>query len=941
MRNVYGYSSSSPARQPEGPKSSLSLILRIVLAGCSLVASATLAFVLLLHVHSAAHADPTLIQTQVPAINQSYGADPWDIKFDKSGHIWVAEPQCDVNVGAFPICSHTVQSGIIEYSVAGFNNGVQPLNKLVEPTTYTSPFFLAFDSSGNLWFSEPVSNSIGEYDTGGNWHQWTVPTAQASPLDLTFDQYGHLWFTELGASQIGEFDPATQGFNEYPTPTANSRPYGITGPDPTTNSIWFTENNGNVHRIGQLTPNSDGTIKNNHISEYLTNISCPGSNCITPHLITYDKTGNIWWSEGYDGALGKLVISQAADGTNNGVTEYHVPPVCPPVCSSHISGIAVDSNGTVWFDDALSSRYGSFTPSNPPASQFNMYVIGGCVTNNTHPHDGLTVDSNNNVWISEEFANTLAEAQPGNVSNPTPCPTSSPTSSPTASPSPSPSPSPTLSPSPSPSPTATGTPPPTLQPGPVNKTWYFAEGRVGAGFTEYLSLDNPTSAACAVGITYLYTPDRGTPLTKTVSVTVAANSRYEEGVDGDLGTYPTGPGVTDSAIVSVNTGTTPGCPGIVAERPMYYNTQGNSLGANSTSDVLGVTHLGTTFYLADVATGPQNGGKYSSFITILNPPGAPTASVTATYYANGKSIGTDTANVAGGTRGTIFPNNHSPALPPHVSVVISSSQPVAVERPTYFSNVSENNAGTVSGGADVIGVQSLSNDWLFAEGYTGRGFQENLVIANLDPANTAATVTIKLELSTGPITEQPITVQPGTQLIWNVSTAAYGQNVSAEITSSGAKIVAEREMFFHYDHIGDGRVLQAIGGTDVLGQMGPAGQSLYSFAEGYVNTNYDEWLTLQNPTATSETIWVTLYNALGHMYTFSINVNPNTRATVDIVQVVFANLYHNGDGFRGLEVAMTVQTTSTAGGPFVAERPMYSNVNGIQGGTDIIGYTGG
>jgi hypothetical protein len=25
----------------------------------------------------------------------------------------------------------------------------------------------------------------------------------------------------------------------------------------------------------------------------------------------------------------------------------------------------------------------------------------------------------------------------------------------------------------------------------------------------------------------------------------------------------------------------------------------------------------------------------------------------------------------------------------------------------------------------------------------------------------------------------------------------------------------------------------------------------------------------------------------------------------------------------------------------VAERPMYSNVNGIQGGTDIIGYIGG
>ena len=491
-------------------------------------------------------------------------------------------------------------------------------------------------------------------------------------------------------------------------------------------------------------------------------------------------------------------------------------------------------------------------------------------------------------------------------------------------------------------PSPTGTPLPTLKSGPVNKTWYFAEGRVGAGFTEYLSMDNPTSNACTVDIIYLYTPDRGNPLTKTVAVNIPANSRYEEGVDGDLGTSPTGHGVTDSAIVTVDNSVTgtPNCTGIVAERPMYYTSQGNSLGANSTSDVLGVTTLAKTFYIADVATGALDGGKFSSFITILNPPGGQLATVTASYYSNGNPVGIDHVPVPGGTRGTIFPNSHQPALPGHVSVVVTSDQPVAVERPVYFSNVTEGNAGTVSGGADVIGVQSLAKDWLFAEGYTGGQFQENFVIANLDPANAAATVTIKLELPSGPITEPAITVQPNSQVIWNVNLATSG-NVSAEITSTGANIVAEREMYFRYLHNANGRSLSVMGGTDVLGQLGAAAQTLYSFAEGYVNTNYDEWLTLQNPTGTDETVWVTLYNALGHTYTFYLNVKANTRATVDIVAVVFFGLYHNGDGFKGLEVAMTVQTTSIAGGPFVAERPMYSNVSGIQGGTDIIGYIGG
>jgi streptogramin lyase len=921
MRKSQGNSSLSPVKQFVAPKSPFSIILRIIFIGCSLVASAALAFVLTIHAHSAAHADPTLIQRQVPAINQSYGSDPWDIKFDKSGHVFVAEPQCDVNVNAFPVCSMSHQSGIIEYSVSGFSSGAQP-QILVEPPGYTSPFFLAFDGSGNLWFTEPVSNSIGEYDTGGNWHQWTVPTAQASPLDLTFDQYGHLWFTELGANQIGEFDPVAQTFHEYPTP--NSRPYGITGPDPTTNSIWFTENNGNVHRIGQITPNSDGTIKNNHINEYLTNIYCAGNNCITPHLITYDKTGDIWWSEGYDGAIGELVISKAADGTYNGVTEYPVPlPNCPlnSNCATHISGIGVDSNGVVWFDDALSSRYGSFTPSNPPATQFNMYIIGGCVTNNTHPHDGLTVDSNNNVWFSQEFANTLAEAQPGTVSNPTPCST----------------------PSPAPSPTVTTTPTPNLQPGPVNKTWYFAEGRAGGHFNEYLSLDNPTNTLCAVNIEYLYTPDRGTAQIKNVLVNIPANQRYEEGVDGDLGTSPNGSGVTDSAIVTVNTGATPNCAGIVAERPMYFN----ALGTNSGSDVLGVAHLGTTFYIADVAVGSQQGGgSYSSFIPILNPPtNTQSATVTATYYLNGVQVGQQQTVVPVGTRGTIFPNSYQPALPAHVSVVVTSTQPVAVERPTYFSNINGGNAGTVSGGADVIAVQSLSNDWLFAEGYTGGQFQENFVIANLDTgANTPANVTIKLEPQNGgSVSTFTITVPPLSQTIWNVNTLSHlpGQSLSAEIISTNAKIVVEREMFFRYLHNANGRSLSSTGGSDVLGQVGPAAQNLYSFAEGYVNVGYDEWLTLQNPTSNQESVWITLYNAVGTTYTYMVTVGPNSRATQDIVYVVLHNLYHSGDGYKGFEVSMTVQTTSVSGGPIVVERPMYWNVSGTQGGSDIIGYTGG
>jgi streptogramin lyase len=764
------------------------------------------------------------------------------------------------------------------------------MNTYQLPSGYAQPLFLAFDTQGRLWFSMPMDNSIGMFNPGTNtFQQWAVPTANAGPWDVAVDHNGMVWFTEFYSNKIGRFNPVTQTFMEVSTPASNSQPYGIV--IDASNNVWFTENNSSVALIGEYT--SGGTL-----NEYKIRNSLPGG--LTPHLITVDLNGNIWWSEGWVGMIGELKVSLALPGTNNGVTEYAYQKVCN-TCSEHTSSISVDSNGLIWFDDSEQGIFGSF--SNSGSGSFTTYNIP---TANGHPSDGLHVDGQNRIWFNEEFANKLAEAIQSGVPTPTP----------------------TVSPSPSP------TPPPVS--GPVSKVWYFAEGRAGAGFKEFLTLGNPTTTNCQVNITYLTQPDSGPGGTKTVAVSVPAARRVTEWVDGDLGTSPTGPGISDAATVTVDSTATPSCSGIVAERPMYFN----ALGTNGGSDVLGATHTGTTFYFADMAVGSQpGGGTSSSFLPLLNP-GTTAATVTATYYAAGQQVGTQTVTVAPTSRGTIFPSQALPRLPSRVSVILTSSQPVVSERPTYFSGISSGNAGTVSGGADVIGVQNLASDWLFAEGYTGGHFQENFVIANLDPAKTAANVTITLEYNDGSAHPFTFTVNPLSQVIWNVNTNGSGatsQSVSAEITSSGAKIVVQREMFFGYDHVGDGRTTLASGGTDVLGQVGPAGVSAYSFAEGYTNLGYDEWLTIQNPTPNTETITVTVANAVGTLYTFSVQVLGHSRYTVDMVAVVIQHLYHTGDGYNGYEISLAVQSSN---GPFVVERPMYWNASGTLGGSDVLGYNG-
>ena len=103
--------------------------------------------------------------------------------------------------------------------------------------------------------------------------------------------------------------------------------------------------------------------------------------------------------------------------------------------------------------------------------------------------------------------------------------------------------------------------------------------------------------------------------------------------------------------------------------------------------------------------------------------------------------------------------------------------------------------------------------------------------------------------------------------------------------------------------------------------------------------NYDEWLTLQNPTANAEMISVKLVNEDGNTYSQSYVVGAHSRATVDIVALVLNHLIMPNDTYKGYEVSMVVQSSD---GPFVAERPMYWNTNagGTQGGSDAIGFTG-
>jgi streptogramin lyase len=346
--------------------------------------------------------NPAAPAMQVKTFGAGEGAgEPWGTATDSAGNVWFAEPGCDFA----PTCpANTAPGQIGELEVASHTFSFYRLPKI----TGNQPIFLAFDVSGNLWFTTPNNSMIGEFDPARSRFvgQWPV-SAGSGPWDLTFAA-GRVWYTEHFVSAVGSFDPSTHAHQDFQTPTSNTNPYGITANG---GLIWFTENNSSVDRIAVLNTAILNAGSSTAIAEYPIVLPLSG----TPHLITVDAHGNPWWTEGWSNTIATLNLSAAtpgvcgtASGTCNGIQRFNPP--APTSCSAsgtHTSGIAFQaSSGLVWFDNSLTAQIGSFNPSN------DAFAVTGLSDCGAHPHDGLNLDDEGHVWFDAEFENALGEVIP-------------------------------------------------------------------------------------------------------------------------------------------------------------------------------------------------------------------------------------------------------------------------------------------------------------------------------------------------------------------------------------------------------------------------------------------------------------------------------------------------------------------------------------------------
>ena len=205
---------------------------------------------------------------------------------------------------------------------------------------------------------------------------------------------------------------------EYPVPTANSQPWGITsGPD---GALWFAEYS--TGKVGRMAPNGD-------VTEYTPPTASSGV-----HYIAAGSDSHLWFPEESANKIGRISVAGTID-------EFAVP-----TGASGAFGIAAGPDHNVWFTERTADKIGRITaaggitefptPLGSPmgiiaSSDGNMWFtegayIGrittqGVITDFPVPNHGspigpeIAASPDGSLWYTEFYDNRVARMTPAGV----------------------------------------------------------------------------------------------------------------------------------------------------------------------------------------------------------------------------------------------------------------------------------------------------------------------------------------------------------------------------------------------------------------------------------------------------------------------------------------------------------------------------------------------
>jgi virginiamycin B lyase len=296
-------------------------------------------------------------------------SDPNAIATDSKGNVWFTLA-ADYAIGELNPANGTTH----EFRIPGQNGSLVSWG-------------LAVDNSRNLvWFTDQLADSVWSFNvTSASFTRYHVSTPLSSPYQVAVDGGGSVWFTEIDAGKIGQITP--QGaIREYTVPAgASSSPAtSLTGPAGIAigkgGVVWFTE----------VYEDSVGSFSNGTFREY------PLAGAVSPTGIALDSQGDVWVT--LHGGSDIAELNPAKNSTR--IISTSVPS---GVSSTLPYFVAVDPQGDVWFDEHYGNAIARFTPSNQtlveyeiPTRVASLGEISGALT--------IGLDSAGHPWFTEFYA---------------------------------------------------------------------------------------------------------------------------------------------------------------------------------------------------------------------------------------------------------------------------------------------------------------------------------------------------------------------------------------------------------------------------------------------------------------------------------------------------------------------------------------------------------
>lgn len=243
---------------------------------------------------------------------------------------------------------------------------------------------------------------------------------------------------------------------------------------------------------------------------------------------------------------------------------------------------------------------------------------------------------------------------------------------------------------------------------------------------------------------------------------------------------------------------------------------------------------------------------------------------------------------------------------------LSGAQPglwnVAVENSAMYE-------GVLEGGFEVDPASNTT--WYLAEGTTGYGFEEFILIQNPNEEQAAAEIT--LMTPDGALDPYPISVPGDSRVTVRANDIIQDTDVSARVEAD-RDIICERSMYWN------GR----IEGTDSIGVQAPS--HTWLLAEGTTSYGFETYLLIQNPSPAPAVVQVRYLTPEGPVVRDPLVLTGNSRYTINVNEElpdsdvsfevtsdrrVIAERSMYWDGRRGGHVS--IGTTLPAGSWYLAE----------------------